>query len=327
MYCLSFDFKKAGCSNSAFYLTKNKILALQNDVGGSVVGLFTCNRGEIYFDAEPEALKRSLMRLGISRETLDALDFYQNEDTVRHLFEVVCGLHSAILGEDDIARQAKRAYAFSLENSIVSGEFNLAFQKAFSCAKRVKTQTGLSRVPVSYATLASREALAFVREHSLRGNVLLVGATGDLGRSVARDILSSGLSLTVTSRRNGEAPENYRTIDFDKRFEELERSDVIISATSCPHLVFDYDRCEGLLTQSKLFVDLAVPGDIDDEIGRHSPLLDMDYFSRLAMSGNKKRVIEAQRAMEIVGEETEKYFIDNYRRGQMKKYGLLSAVC
>ena len=147
MYCLSLDYKTAHSKvRSRFSLTKREILDLSNQVG-SLVALFTCNRSEIYFLCEPPLM---LNALDIPYDVKRLLFLYEKDEAVKHLFSVTCGLESMLKGEDDIARQMKKAYSFSLENKISNKELNIAFQKAFNCSKRVKSETLLSKSATSF---------------------------------------------------------------------------------------------------------------------------------------------------------------------------------
>lgn len=330
MYCISLDYRNAECeSRSAFSLTKSKVLSLANSVGGSVVALFTCNRSEIYFTCQPSKILNQLKLLGITdKRVYDNLILYCNGEVVYHLFEVVCGLQSAVLGEDDIIRQVKKAYYFSLQNKMTDADFNLLFQKAFNCAKRVKSTTALSKSATSYATLCTNCAKDFIRQKNLDGNVLLVGATGDLGSVIAKNILSCNLTLTATSRHcGGEKTGEFNTIDYKRRYDYIAESDVIITATSSPHLIFDYDFCSELINENKLFIDLSVPSDIDRRIGNSAKLVNIDYFSKTAQQNNRIKLQAAQTARQIIQYEAQEYFEIMRKREERLNNALFSRIC
>lgn len=317
MYCLSLDYKAADSkARSAFSLTKREILALSYSVG-SLVALFTCNRSEIYFSCEPLVL---LSHLNVPSDIKNKLVLYENDGAVKHLFFVTCGLESMLKGEDDIARQIKKAYCFSLENKISNKELNIAFQKAFNCSKRVKSETLLSKSATSFATLSSKYAKEYYKNNDCKGKILLVGATGELGSVIAKNIVSYDLPLVVTQRTcGGTIGTNYDTIPFEKRYDYLKNTDVVITATSSPHLIFDYDLCKDLIRQNQLFIDLSVPFDIDRRIERNANFVDVDFFETLAKKNSIEKMKSVKQAEQIILEEFDEYKTtvkNNFERGK-----------
>ena len=305
MYCLSLDYKAADSeARSAFSLTKREILALSYSVG-SLVALFTCNRSEIYFSCEPLLL---LSHLNVPSDIKNKLVLYENDGAVKHLFFVTCGLESMLKGEDDIARQIKKAYSFSLENKISNKELNIAFQKAFNCSKRVKSETLLSKSATSFATLSSKYAKEYYKNNNCSGKILLIGATGELGSVIAKNIASYSLPLVVTKRNCGGTVDTvYDAIPFENRYDYLKRADVIITATSSPHLIFDYDLCQDLINNTQLFTALSVPFDVDRRIGNVAHFCDVDFFETVARKNGKEKMKSVKMAEKIISEEFNAY--------------------
>ena len=169
----------------------NSLLA-QPMVQGGVV-LSTCNRTELYLSVEQqENLQEQLVRwlcdyhqLG-EEEVRNSLYWHHGNDAVSHLMRVASGLDSLVLGEPQILGQVKKAFSDSQRGHSLSSELERMFQKSFSVAKRVRTETdiGASAVSVAFAacTLARQifESLSTV-------NVLLVGA-GETIELVARHL-------------------------------------------------------------------------------------------------------------------------------------------
>lgn len=317
MYCLSLDYKTADSNvRSKFSLTKREILDLSNKVG-SLVALFTCNRSEIYFSNEPSLMLKSL---DVPCDIKSLLSLYENDEAVKHLFSVTCGLESMLKGEDDIARQMKKAYYFSLENKISNKELNIAFQKAFNCSKRVKSETLLSKSATSFATLSSKYAKEYYKNNDCQGEILLVGATGELGSVIAKNIVSYDLPLVVTQRTcGGMLGTNYDTIPFEGRYDYLKNADIVITATSSPHLIFDFDLCKNLIRQNQLFVDLSVPFDIDRRIEKAASFVDVDFFETIAKKNSIEKMKSVKQAEQIILEEFDEYKTtvkNNFERGK-----------
>ncbi len=317
MYCLSLDYKTADSKKrSKFSLTKREIIELSNKVG-SLVAVFTCNRSEIYFSCEPSLMLKSL---NVPDCIKNLLFLYERDEAVKHLFCVTCGLESMLKGEDDIARQIKKAYLFSLENKISNKELNIVFQKAFNCSKRVKSETLLSKSATSFATLSSKYAKSYYKDNNCTGKILLVGATGELGSIIAKNIVSYGLPLVVTQRTcGGTVGTNYDTVAFDDRYNYLKKADIVITATSSPHLIFDFDLCKDLIRQNQLFIDLSVPFDIDRRIEKAASFVDVDFFETLVKKNSIEKMKSVKQAEQIILEEFDEYKTtvkNNFERGK-----------
>ena len=192
---------------------KNHILEelLQwNGIDEAVV-LSTCNRMEIYCHGTDKELypagsilegmeqaavngAREQMRRCQKEQAEEGLKGiggyfrrYCDRQAVHHLFQVAAGLDSMVLGEDQILGQVKQAYEFSHERGYCQVYLNTLFRDAITGAKRVKTDTELSKTPVSTATLAVKAA-----EEKLKGlpgkKMMIIGATGRIGNIILKNV-------------------------------------------------------------------------------------------------------------------------------------------
>jgi glutamyl-tRNA reductase len=280
-----------------------------------------------------------------------------------------------VLGEDEILRQVKEAYLLAGEQGFTNSELNIIFQGAFNCAKLSKSETKLSNTPVSLGTLTANTVEDFLRESrekSAGGNgllkdsrdqvaekvcrdkVLVIGATGQIGSIVAKDLLSKGISVVGTTRSRGPVEEKFMPgsktvetfcqpvnksnettssqmkfgskdekstsmewIDFEKRYEVLSQVAAVVSATASPH----YTLTSGDFLQHKgqgnyLLIDLAVPFDVDKELGKTEgiTLLNIDYFKTLSKENSNIKLGEMEKAKQILQECVEEVLKKLYIR-------------
>jgi len=122
----------------------------------------TCNRTELYCSLEQgqgEQVLNWLQRFHAleASEVLSAIYRHQDEEAVRHLMRVACGLDSLVLGEPQILGQIKQSYAHAQQADAVKGSLERLFQKSFSVAKRVRTDTEIGASAVSVAQLLAEE--------------------------------------------------------------------------------------------------------------------------------------------------------------------------
>lgn len=257
--------------------------------------LVTCNRTELYA-ACPEIQARELLEqsAGVQAD----LHGCTGKDAKRRLFSLAAGLRSMLVGEDEILHQLKAAYEEARLSGATKG-LDPLFQAALACGRKVRAETGISAYACSVATLAANAAARFVGGH---GAALLVGGTGMVGTSVLRNLLSAGLRVCATERTHafGAAAEGVQTLPYTERYAALGGADVIISCTASPHLVFAADKVASALGEQRprLFIDLAVPPDIDAGVGKIEGciLQNIDDFRAAAEQNNRKKRAAAEQA-------------------------------
>ncbi len=336
MNCISIHYKKANAQiRGAFGFPaeiQEQLLSEMAEICGvpASVLLCTCNRTELYFCGGEEAKILALLSRysGIHTEIIkQTAMFFCGARAITHLFRVCCGVDSMVIGEDEILGQTKTAYQNACQWGTVCRELHVIFQAAFACAKQIKTETALSNVSVSIATLCANTAAKHGSE------ILVVGASGKTGQTIVKDLLShKNSSVTVTIRQH--VPDRYilsdsrvRTVPYPDRYQYIDRADCIISATASPHYIFTCSEVEKHIhtPKNRLFIDLAVPHDIDREITglAQVSLIDIDYFRNIAADHNIKKLHSAELAekwIEVRCEEVQKTItLQNFLAGYQGK--------
>ncbi|MEY4474860.1 MAG: glutamyl-tRNA reductase [Pseudomonadota bacterium] len=289
-------------------------------VQGGVV-LSTCNRTELYLSVErQENLQEQLIIWLCSYhrispdEVKKSLYWHHGNDAVSHLMRVSSGLDSLVLGEPQILGQVKKAFAESQRGQSLAGELERLFQKSFSVAKRVRTETeiGASAVSVAFAacTLA-RQIFESLAELS----VLLVGA-GETIELVARHLHEHQVKHMMIANRTRERAQALATevgaevITLPEIDARLADADIIISSTASPLPIIGKGMVERALksrrNQPMLFVDIAVPRDIEPEVGKLSNayLYSVDDLQTIIQHNIAQRQAAAIQAETIVQQES-----------------------
>ena len=232
--------------------------------------LCTCCRTELYITGTPDKAVELLSELsGVPEGRVRSCSMqFDGEGAVRHLFRVASGIDSAIVGEDEVLGQLKNAFAFSAERIRLSDRTNIIFQSAVTTAKRIKTQTALSKTSVSHATLAAKMAAHSAAEPL----VMLIGASGNTGTSLLKNLLSyRNVRVLATMRSHSGAvvlPDSpaLTVIPYERRYEYISGCDCVVSATTSPHTVISAERLEAP-GKPQLFIDLAIPRDRRRSLG------------------------------------------------------------
>ena len=217
---------------------------------------------------------------GVSMESIvdkmhtykDKIHIKSGRRAVEYLFNVICGLDSIIVGEDQVLSQIKKSYLSSLAHDDTCPEINVIFNNAVALGKKFRTKSCVTSKPLSL----ERIAINFIKNHFpgyIDRRFFIIG-TGELSRLLLDALKKDGVEdITVTNRsihnRNEIKTEcDVKTVEFDRKYEAINDADIIISATSAPHYIIYHDELIKNITPNKerLFLDIAVPRDIEKNI-------------------------------------------------------------
>lgn len=269
----------------------------------------TCNRVEIYAASEdPQTAFSSLRSFATGRTNAPSVNsLYDSEPfyaldgsrSINHLFRVVCGLDSMVLGETEILGQVKKAYASAATFGSTRRNLNKLFQRAFNVAKEVRTKTNITRGPVSVGSAAVDLAeRIFGRLSSCKVMILGAGETSEL---TARALLSRGVKSIFVSNRSYDraaalaAEMGGEAIHFDQWDQRFHDIDILVSSTSAPHAIVTKQKLSPVMHQRPsrpLFViDLAVPRDAEPAVNDLDGvyLYDIDSLQAIATQGMETR--------------------------------------
>lgn len=243
-------------------------LHAQSGITGCVL-LSTCNRTELYLNGEAETPWRLLCR-GAGVPEKDMEPYFTTRcgvDAARHLMEVTCGLHSQILGEDQIITQVRKAMELALEVKTADPTLAALFRDAVTAGKRARTEVTVARGDASMGSRC-RDILE-TELGGLEGKRILVIGNGQMGRLAARLLREAGAAVWVTLRtyRHGETvvPAGCGTVNYVDRMEAMEGMDAVVSATTSPHYTITCGQLAAIAPKPRVLVDLAVPRDIAPE--------------------------------------------------------------
>ena len=251
-----------------------------HDQFNEAVIVSTCNRTEIYCSLAQQNSQILLQWLasfhGLDEHELSKNVYcYQHEQAINHLMRVACGLDSLVLGEPQILGQIKQAYNSAKNHNSVNLIFDRLFQKTFSVAKQVRTETeiGASAVSVAYAAVNLAKHIYGKLDKT---KVLLIGA-GETIELVAKHLYQNEpQQITVANRtieraRSLAQEVSANVIALAQLPERLHQADIVISSTASTLPIIGKGVVEQALKQRRnkpmLFIDIAVPRDIESQVG------------------------------------------------------------
>lgn len=259
--------------------------------------LSTCNRSEIYFFSEEKDSMEKMCDL--FQDTFSQIDLSKymimkiGEDAVSYLFRIAAGLESMVLGEDQILGQVKDALDFSRTMGSSGKQLNKVVRDAVTCAKKIKTQLKISEKPLSVSYIGIQK----VKETcGIQGkNVLVIGSGKTavltlryLKEYQARNVWICSRTLSHAAKVQEEFPE-IRVCEYKERYQVMRFCDIVISATSSPHLIV---RTEEFQPENPVvFLDLAAPRDIDIRFGNlpETVLYNLDTLKIISRENQKER--------------------------------------
>ena len=280
--------------------------------------LSTCNRTELIISYESgwKADEKELF-CGLKGLSAEEYGSYIHErrgmEAVRDIFSLAGGLKSQILGEDQILTQMKDAADFSRQFFGTDKILETLFRMAVTAGKEVKTRIKLPSANRS-APLAAITGLEQEGENFCGEKCLVIG-NGVMGRMTAQLLLDRGADVTVTIRqyRRGivDVPLAAKRIEYSGRYEKMTECRYIFSATASPNMTITLEKLPlEKLPAETVFVDLAVPRDIQEEIGdcQGIRLYDIDDFGVGLPEETKQSLAEAEKLLEEKVQEFQSWY-------------------
>ncbi|MCG2634166.1 MAG: glutamyl-tRNA reductase [Gammaproteobacteria bacterium] len=284
--------------------------------------LSTCNRTELFcglheYDPQPVLNWLDQNRAAVDIDLSPYLNQYDGLGAARHAFRIASGLDSMVLGEPQILGQVKQAYRASDEAKTLGKLLNHLFQRCFSVAKRVRTDTAIGHNPISVAYAAvqmCRQVFANLERHT----VLLIGA-GETIELCARHLRARNVTRFIVANRSLDRAQQLVKITGGEAIQlgelptRLAEADIIISSTASPLPILGKGAMEQAIRQRKhrpIFIaDLAVPRDVEPEVAALDDiyLYSVDDLHQVVAQNIQGREAAQESAELIIDQEVEAF--------------------
>lgn len=301
-------------------LSKALINLIQMPSIHEAVILSTCNRTEFYCEAShsDDILPWLCERYHLDREKIEPyFYFYEDDEALRHLLKVACGLDSMMIGEPQIFGQMKHAYQEACDFKTVDTHLHNLFQYVFNAAKRIRSQSGIGSNPVSIA-FAGVQLIGnfFNRFDSLTAFLIGSGETSGL---IAKYLQKQGVTDFIISSRTPEhayaLAKNVqgKVVSLSEIPHYLASASVVVSATNCPIPFISKEIVQSALIQNHgkplFFLDLSVPRDVTPDVTEleNVHLYNIDDLHQVIDKGLHARKIAAIKATELIDKTLHEY--------------------
>jgi glutamyl-tRNA reductase len=316
-------------------------LAAQPGIREALI-LSTCNRVEFvtWQEDDQPAADRDLLRFlheyfAVTAPTVEPhLYEFRDREAIRHLFRVACSLDSMVVGEPQILGQVKESYSIAREVGAVAASLDPLLQRAFSVAKRVRTETRIGSNSVSIASVAVDLARKIFG--SLHGKTVLLVGAGKMSELAARHLIQHGATSILVANRThekaaliaGQIAEHIsmqlasdptaiitsaEVVPFEQLHAQAARADIVITSTGASGHIFSRVHGQQFLERRRnrpmFFIDIAVPRDVDPAMNQVEGcfVYDIDDLQQVAASHLADRSRESAAAETIVTDEVDRY--------------------
>jgi glutamyl-tRNA reductase len=288
--------------------------------------LATCNRVEVVAVADRGAsdvaagLTAALARQsGLTPQAIAEHRYvHRGKLALRHLFRVTASLDSMMVGESQILGQVKEQFRLAVEAGAAAKLLRRCFERSFTVAKRVRSETGVAAKSVSISS-AAVELARRIFDGLEDKTAMLIGA-GKMAELAARHLLGQGIaSVIVTNRSFDRAVDLARTfggtpVPFDRFLQYLHLADVVLGSVAATGYMIGPSQLNEVMRARRrrpmFFIDLGVPRNFDPAINdlENVYLYNIDDLANVADDHRVERQREAVRAESIVDEEVERFW-------------------
>jgi glutamyl-tRNA reductase len=288
------------------------------------VVISTCNRTELYLvvgdpvRAEADVLGLLAQRAGIRpTELAEVIYSPRNCDAARQLYRVTAGLDSMIVGEAEIQGQVRRAHEAAARSGATGPFSNRLFAAALTTGKRVRSETEIGSSRVSIPSVAVDLALSVLGDLRER-HVVILGA-GEMSELTASALADQGAGTVFVANRHADRARSLAqrfggsVVGLEGLPDQLTRADIVLSSTASAHPIVGREELELVMREragrSLLFIDIAVPRDIDPACAELEgvSLYDIDDLQAVVARNISTREGELPRAEEIVEQEIHRF--------------------
>ena len=257
---------------------------------------------------------------GVLLQTCNRVEWYYgdgevSEHVARHLFRVVSGLESSLVGESAIVNQVKTAYQDAAKKRQLDKSLHKLFQTALFVGKRVRKETGISKGAMSHSQAAVH--FLFNKIGDIKDLKITVIGVNALNEKIIKFLLKKDIEPVFIGNRTYDRAKELankfgaKAFHFDQLPEILEKTDVLISATAAPHYIIKKENFN--ISKPMHILDLAVPRDVDPEVAKlpNVKLFDIEIIEKQIKKNISYRKEKLDRATEIIEDEV-KLFCEKF---------------
>lgn len=322
-FCLSFTHKNTTIEireqiSLSDEIKKNQIqkLICANENILECVVISTCNRVEVLCytktldDISEYIINCICIITKLKAEFIqDKPDIYEDIGCVHHIFSVASSLDSLVIGETQIVGQLKDALKYSIKHNYANINLTRLIQSALKCAANIRTQTTISKNPVSVSSVAVAKA----KELGDFEKALVVGA-GLMSELACKHLINAGIKVVILSKTKSKADELAKSLgimassdDISKLKDYINSYSLIFSATSSTTPIINDNMLENR-DFKRYFFDIAIPRDINISTSMMVQVFSVDDLEDIVKKNLSLREEQANKAYRLINESVKEFY-------------------
>jgi len=287
----------------------------------------TCNRTEIYgipssLNGNPPTVE-SLGQFLIDSKSAQGhvhhnhLYLLRSAAAVNHLFKVVSGTDSQVVGDFQILNQIKEGFRLAQDRNTIGLLLNRLVQSAYHVGKRARSESRISEgaVSISYAAV---ELATKIFENLSKKSALLVGI-GETGELTARHLAAKGIGKLLVTNRTRAKAENLTAslggtvVEFEQLDDAMAVVDIILTSVESPHYIVTASQLSDVMKKRShkplCIIDIGVPRNVEPSANAIENIFlhDVDALSGAVDQNLQKRQLEIPKINLIIFEELRKF--------------------
>ncbi len=342
LFAIGINFKTAPVEiREKFYFddreTKEFLDAVKGELSECMI-VSTCNRTEIYAVSHSPVIDLQYFK-NVLVEIKGAKSFVNDEHffaliscaACQQLFNVATSIDSRVIGDSQILRQLRNAYAVATASGSAGKILNQLVQRAFKLGKTTYTETSIHDGAVSVSLAAVELAIRTFR--TLRGRTALVIGAGETARLTAEALINKHIGRIIfTNRTRSHADELMSSLmetfgfdgevhDFELLSECLPSADIVISSTGSSEPIL-HEKDFGQQTAETLVVDIAVPRDVDESVANNPQVVlkNIDDLNLIIDKNHDKRLADLPKVKKMIVKEMVDFLTWYYLLPMMPSY-------
>jgi glutamyl-tRNA reductase len=313
-----------------FYLENEQInnlcdLLKQKLTIKGVLIISTCNRTEIYYmpdeKSDMQFISKQIIKYwsllnDIEKKYTDLLYHLSGREVITHLFKVVSGLDSMILGENEILGQFRRSFKSCKENYYIDKVLDRLCNKALEVGKKVRNKTIINKGDISFIFASINYIMT---KYSSDIPVLIIGA-GEMGEKAVKNFKARGFNdIYIINRTHDKSKKladkyNINCLEIDKLNYYLLHSKIVVCAVSSKKCIITKKYLESIMKERNdeiIFIDISVPSNVEKKVSElnNVTLLDMDFLEKIVEKtlNNRSKAIDS--VLSIIEESVNEFVL------------------
>jgi glutamyl-tRNA reductase len=278
-----------------------------------VAVLSTCNRVEVYGVTQRAAdkVQQIFQQFCADIDLTPYIYVKEGVEAAAHLFSVISGLDSMVIGETEIAGQVKNAYQAAQEARLTGPLLNRLFQTALKTSKEIRTHTAIGRGATSVGSVAV-ELAEKIFDRDLSNKTIMILGAGKMGEACVRHLAKRGARTVLVANRSLERAESLasefggKALPFEERLNALADADIVVSSTGSPATILHKEEIEAVLSARQnrplILIDIAVPRDIAGDVNELNNvyLYNIDHLEAIVRENSRMREQELCKCHDII---------------------------